>query len=183
MEFKVIPNEQTPAVPDAGILLEHEINIHRKELNAFLEFASTRGNAVGLAANQCAIDDKRFMLRVFALGGKERNWRLVINPVITKYIGLADIKVEGCLTWKDKLLLLPEGVPLKSVITTWMAHFIMAKSIRDLMPRFGNTKSTILTALKKTCNHSIKNHHQYLWKEMNHVPVGVEKNIRNVVYF
>ena len=31
MEFQVIPNEQTPRVPDVDILLAHSINVHRKE--------------------------------------------------------------------------------------------------------------------------------------------------------
>ncbi len=105
MEFKVIPNEQTPVLQ----LIQDEfikdyIETHRESLEAFLEYASTKGNAVGLACNQVALDGDRFEVRAFALGGRERNWRLVIDPVITKYIGLFDIKVEGCLTWKGQVI-------------------------------------------------------------------------------
>ena len=104
MEFKVIPNEQTPKVPDADILLAHSINVHRKELDAFLEFAKTKENAVGLAANQCALDGERFMMRVFALRNmKTREWSLIIDPRI-RCFGIKEIKAEGCLTWKGRTI-------------------------------------------------------------------------------
>ena len=103
MEFTVIPNEQTPELR----LIQDEfigdyIEAHREKLEAFLEFASTRTDAVGLAANQVALDGDRFAVRAFALGGRERYWRLIIDPVITKYIGIKETKVEGCLTWKHR---------------------------------------------------------------------------------
>ena len=105
MEFTVIPDEQTPEViqpipPQALVYIEQ----YREELEAFLDFARSRGTAVGLAANQCALDGERFFHKVFALGGKERNWRLIINPVITKTLGLQQCKVEGCLTWKGRVI-------------------------------------------------------------------------------
>ena len=106
MEFKVIPDEQTPAVPkiafsDSKLFIEE----HRKELEAFLEFARSRGNAVGLAANQCALDGERFDLRVFAIRNTvSREWSLVIDPHIDKYLGLQQWKAEGCLTWKGKTI-------------------------------------------------------------------------------
>jgi len=114
MEFKVIPNEQTPAVPkvafsDGKLFVEH----HKEELEAFLEFAKSRQNAVGLAANQCAIfagdnedeDGKRFDMRVFAIRNTvTRDWSLVIDPHIDKYLGLKQIKAEGCLTWKGRVI-------------------------------------------------------------------------------
>ena len=106
MIFEVIPNEQTPAVPkiafsDGKLFVEH----HRKELEAFLEFAKTRLNAVGLAANQCSVDGERFMTRVFALRDLvTREWRLIIDPYITEYIGIEEIKCEGCLTWKGQVI-------------------------------------------------------------------------------
>jgi len=104
MEFTVIPEEQTPKVPDAGILWDHNVNMNREKLDAFLEFARSRGDAVGLAANQCAIDGERFMLPVFAFGGRERNWRLILNPVITRHFGIKEMKAEGCLTWKGLII-------------------------------------------------------------------------------
>ena len=105
MEFEVIPNEQTPVLS----LIQDEfikdyIETHRESLEAFLEYASTKDNAVGLACNQVALDGERFAIRAFALGGKQRNWRLVIDPVITEYIGIQEIKAEGCLTWKGQVI-------------------------------------------------------------------------------
>ena len=105
MEFKVIPNEQTPALP----LIQDEfikdyIETHRENLEHFLDFARTRGNAVGLACNQVALDDNRFSVRAFALGGRARNWRLVVDPVIIKNLGLKQCKAEGCLTWKGQVI-------------------------------------------------------------------------------
>ena len=65
-------------------------------------------DAVGLAANQCNLDGERFMLRVFAfkdtLFQPQPFWRLIINPIITEYIGMKEIRAEGCLTWKGKLI-------------------------------------------------------------------------------
>ena len=106
-EFLVIPDQQTPRVPDVeNIELFFIQNI--KQLQAFKDYVYTRFDAVGLAANQCSLDGERFMLRVFALreintnGNPQANWRLIIDPHITEYIGIKEIKVEGCLTWKGK---------------------------------------------------------------------------------
>jgi len=105
MEFKVIPNEQTPVVSlIQDEFIKEYIETHRESLEAFLEYASTHKNAVGLACNQVALDGNRFEVRAFALGGRERNWKLVIDPVITKYIGIQEIKTEGCLTWKGQVI-------------------------------------------------------------------------------
>lgn len=105
MEFTVIPDEQTPKVPeiafsDGKVYVDH----HAEELLAFLDYARSRGTAVGLAANQCALDSERFMMRVFAFGGKKREWRLIIDPHITKTLGLKQVRVEGCLTWKNRVI-------------------------------------------------------------------------------
>jgi len=107
MKFEIIPDQQTPAVPvvafsDSNLFIEH----HREELDAFLEFAKTQSTAVGLASNQCSIDGERFMLRAFALRNlSTKNWSLVIDPHITKYVGMVETKAEGCLTWKDKKIM------------------------------------------------------------------------------
>lgn len=104
--FEIIPNEQTPAVPktifsDVKVFIEH----YRKELDAFLEFAQTQENAVGLAANQCSLNGERFLLPVFALRNVKTNeWRLIIAPHIDNYMGLQLWKAEGCLTWKNKVV-------------------------------------------------------------------------------
>jgi peptide deformylase len=104
MKFEVIPNEQTPRVDeieDFELFMIQNI----EKFVAFKEYAGTRNDAVGLAANQCSIDGERFMARVFALRNlNTREWRLIFDPYITEYIGIKEIKREGCLTWKDKVI-------------------------------------------------------------------------------
>jgi len=106
MIFEVIPNEQTPRVPEIeDIELFFIQNI--KTLQAFKDYAYERYDAAGLAANQCSVDGERLMLRVFALRllnavTHEPLWRLIIDPQIIEYIGIKEIKCEGCLTWKGK---------------------------------------------------------------------------------
>jgi peptide deformylase len=106
MEFKVIPNEQTPKTCHFTFeIIKDYIEEHRDEFQAFLEYAKTRNDAVGLAANQLALDGKRFMRRAFVLRDMvTREWRLVIDPQITKYSGIKEIKGEGCLTWKGRTI-------------------------------------------------------------------------------
>jgi peptide deformylase len=108
-EIIVIPDQQTPRVPDIeNIELFFIQNI--KQLQEFKDYAYTRFDAVGLAANQVSFDNERFMLRVFALreinnnGNPQANWRLIIDPHIIEYIGMKEIKAEGCLTWKGKVI-------------------------------------------------------------------------------
>jgi peptide deformylase len=102
--FEIIPNEQTPKVPEI-VDIDAFIEEHHQVLEDFLAFASTRPNAAGLAANQVSLNGERFMLRVFAhrdmLNGV---WRLVIDPVITDYLGMKETKIEGCLTWKNRMV-------------------------------------------------------------------------------
>jgi len=117
MEFKVIPDEQTPAVPkiafsDGKLYINH----HIVELLEFLNFAKSQPNAVGLAANQCSFEvvpdkypyepiSERFTLPVFAIRNMAtKNWSLVIDPHITEYSGIKEIKAEGCLTWKNMVI-------------------------------------------------------------------------------
>jgi len=107
MKFEIIPDQQTPAVStvafsDSKLFIEH----HREELEGFLEFVETQPTAVGLAANQCSLDEERFMMRVFALRNLfTHKWSLVIDPHITKYIGIKEEKAEGCLTWKGQKII------------------------------------------------------------------------------
>lgn len=104
MKFQIIPNEQTPRVDDIENI-EIFIIQNIKKLIAFKEYAETHNNAVGLAANQCSIDGNRFMARVFALRDlKTREWKLILDPYITEYIGIKEMKGEGCLTWKDQVI-------------------------------------------------------------------------------
>ena len=101
MEIKVIPNEQTPRIDEVDGDVRNYILKHRNKLQAFLEYVKTREDAAGLAANQCSIDDKRFMVRAFALRSRVINsCELIIDPQIIEHIGIKDIKAEGCLTWK-----------------------------------------------------------------------------------
>jgi peptide deformylase len=105
-EIIVIPNQQTPRVLEIeDIELFFIQNI--KRLQEFKDYAYTRFDAVGLAANQVSFDGERFILRVFALkdiNSNESKWRLIIDPHIIEYIGIKEIKTEGCLTWKGKLI-------------------------------------------------------------------------------
>ncbi len=107
MKFTVIPNEQTPrlALIQDEFIMDY-IKINRDGLLAFLEYAKSRDDAAGLAANQVAVDDNRFGVRAFALRSRtvHNEWRLVIDPVITKYIGIEEEKGEGCLTWKNMVI-------------------------------------------------------------------------------
>lgn len=92
MEFQVIPNEQTPIVSeieDFELFMIQNI----KKLIAFKQYVETRNDAVGLAANQCSIDDERFMARVFALRDLEtRQWRLIIDPTSQNILELKKLK-------------------------------------------------------------------------------------------
>jgi len=107
MNFEIIPDQQTPAVPivafsNSKLFIEQ----HREELEGFLEFAKTQSTAVGLAANQCSLNGKRFMTRVFALRNLfTDDWSLVIDPYVYNYIGIKEKKAEGCLTWKGQKII------------------------------------------------------------------------------
>lgn len=108
MNFEIIPNEQTPKIlHDLSLdYVQVYITEHREELDAFLEFAKTQHKAVGLAANQCSLDGKRFMVRAFALRNLfTHDWSLVIDPVITENVGICEERAEGCLTWEGKKIL------------------------------------------------------------------------------
>lgn len=117
--FSIIPDQQTPITPEITDIKQY-IGDNLDVLKDFLWFASTCSNAVGLAGNQTAYSDgdstpakiaygkseNRFMHRVFALRNlKDKSWRLIINPVITEYYGIKELKDEGCLTWKGKRII------------------------------------------------------------------------------
>lgn len=94
--FEIIPNEQTPKVE------KHDIP-EKEVLNAFLEFAKSQPTAVGLAANQCSLNGKRFEHRIFAMKNIEtREWELIVDPILQGYRGIKKKKLEGCLTWKGR---------------------------------------------------------------------------------
>ncbi len=105
MEIEVIPDQQTPIIPE--MVDEKEFISSNKELlDEFLWFAKTRYNACGLASNQVSVDGQRLMHRFFALMDlKTKEWRLIINPTIDEYIGIKELKSEGCLTWVGKKII------------------------------------------------------------------------------
>ncbi len=98
-KFAIIPDEQTPYIPP----MEYPIQFAKDNyelLIDFLKFADTFRTAVGLAGNQVSLNGERFMERVFALRDMRTGiFTIVINPVINEYIGIKEIKIEGCLTW------------------------------------------------------------------------------------
>jgi len=103
MNFKIIPNEQTPCIHN--LVLPEELIANKETYNSFLEFASKHNNAVGLAANQCSLDNNRFMHNLFALRDMKNNgWRLIVNPNVLNNIGMVELHLEGCLTWNGKLI-------------------------------------------------------------------------------
>jgi peptide deformylase len=102
MKFEVIPNEQTPRVPEVDDLNTY-VKANINTLREFLEYCESRTDAAGLACNQVSADDQRLMLRAFAHKDPEDLvWKLVIDPVIEEYIGMKELKCEGCLTWRYK---------------------------------------------------------------------------------
>lgn len=131
MKIKVIPNEQTPKIDDVNGNINIYIDNNHDELLAFLEYVKTREDAVGLAANQCSIDDKRFMVRAFALRSQiDRTCSLVINPKVIEYIGIKDIKAEGCLTWKGMNIIAERSraVKVRYYDMDGQLHILIAKS-------------------------------------------------------
>jgi peptide deformylase len=119
MKFEVIPNEQTPKVPEIedvkSFILEN-----LEKLLAFKDYAySLSGSAVGLAANQTSLDGERFMFKVFAIKNEVflTGWSLVINPQIVEYLGVVDTKLEGCLTWKNRGILAERNRAIKVTYT------------------------------------------------------------------
>lgn len=96
---------QTPPVVGDIDNVDDYLAANHVILSHFLHFAKQQFNAVGLAANQVALDGERFMHRVFALRNlQDDTWRLILDPIIVDYIGLIEPKLEGCLTWKGKVI-------------------------------------------------------------------------------
>lgn len=102
MEFKVILDEQTPNTPTIESVSKF-IEENKDKIEAFKEYAISRTDGIGLAANQCSLDGERFNLRMVAVKdseGSDRECRIAIDPKITKYYGIKLTRYEGCLTWK-----------------------------------------------------------------------------------
>lgn len=101
MKFKIIPNQQTPAVKetDSAYLYLHQ----GKLLEKFLSFAMRQHNCVGLAANQVSCDSER-VTDSFCVVKEGHIWEVAIAPRITQQLGTPEEKIEGCLTWLGKKL-------------------------------------------------------------------------------
>lgn len=103
MKFEVILDVQTPNTPeieDVSIFIKE----NREKIEAFKEYAISRRDGIGLAANQCTLDGERFNLRMVAIKNSEnpeRDCIIAIDPKITKLYGIKLLKFEGCLTWKS----------------------------------------------------------------------------------
>jgi peptide deformylase len=106
--FEIILNEQTPKVQEIADIKLY-LKMHRPYLLEFLEDCRGRLNAAGMACNQLNLNGDRFMVRAFAhrnLGTDSNGpiWKLIIDPKIIEYVGMKEIKCEGCLTWKGKIV-------------------------------------------------------------------------------
>lgn len=100
-KIKIIIGEQTPLLPE--MKNPKTFGKENEQLIAdLIKFAKTT-SGIGLAANQCAINDERIMDRFFLhLNRKTQEWFVIIDPKITKYIGITDNRIEGCLTWPNQ---------------------------------------------------------------------------------
>ena len=58
MNFEVIPDQQTPRVPEINDSTDF-LEKNRDVLIEFLDYAKSRHDAIGLAANQVSIDGER----------------------------------------------------------------------------------------------------------------------------
>jgi len=100
MKFDVIIDKQTPNTPDikdVNIFIEE----NKEKIEAFKEYAISRTDGIGLAANQCSLDGDRFNLRMVVVKTSGTDDIVIaIDPKITKYYGIKLLKFEGCLTWK-----------------------------------------------------------------------------------
>jgi peptide deformylase len=95
MKFKIIPNQQTPA-----IIQNNFLSILACE--KFLSFAMRQKNhCVGLAANQVSLDGQRFNVNMFAIKYNHQ-WDIILSPRILEFYGKPEIKIEKCLTWLGK---------------------------------------------------------------------------------
>lgn len=102
--FEVIPDEQTPITPKISDVNKF-IKEHEEEISEFYNYAITRANCAGLAANQCSLNGERFNLRMAAIKiFDNQEFIIAIDPKITKYYGMVRKKAEGCLTWKNKTI-------------------------------------------------------------------------------
>lgn len=129
--FKVLENKQTPKLQEMS--LQDSLDFLSKEkdkLKAFLNFTIGLKKAAGLASNQCGFD-KRFCAVQLKSG-----WEMLINPIITEYIGESSNEQEGCLSWPNNYILAERhetievnyininGEEIKSTLSGWEAQVV-----------------------------------------------------------
>jgi len=105
-EFKVIPDEQTPETPQIENISRF-ISDNLDIIERFKSYAEEREDCIGLAANQCKLGEERFQLRICAIKNSEdpeRKCIIAIDPKVVKEYGIKRVKFEGCLTWKNKII-------------------------------------------------------------------------------
>jgi|FLOH01.1.fsa_nt_gi peptide deformylase len=105
MTFTVIPDIQTPSTPKIDNI-DSFLKENIESIKEFKKYAESRYDGIGLAANQCALNDERYNLRLICV--KDVNTRIstiAVDPVITKQLGRKRYKLEGCLTWIGKTIL------------------------------------------------------------------------------
>lgn len=101
MEFDVIQHEQTPVTPEIKDVQKF-IEENKEKIEAFREYAISREDGIGLAANQCSLDGERFNLRMIAVkDAKTGECTIAIDPK-ARLFGIERMRIEGCLTWKEK---------------------------------------------------------------------------------
>ncbi len=102
MNFKIIPNQQTPRTPEISDVKEF-IKDNEETIPVFHKYAESLDSAIGLAANQCELDGERYNLRMIAVKNAATGKAIIaIDPKIIAYKGVKKIKKEGCLTWEGK---------------------------------------------------------------------------------
>lgn len=104
MKFEVIPDIQTPLTPEIESVSKF-IETNKEIIEAFKEYAISRSDGIGLAANQCSVNGERLNLRMVAVktAGTDE-CRIAIDPKIVRLHGIKLQRIEGCLTWKGKAI-------------------------------------------------------------------------------
>lgn len=128
MSWTVIPNEQTPITPEITDISKF-CEDNREMITSFAAYAEQRTDGIGLAANQCAYEGKRFNLRLICV--KDINTLqsiIAIDPKVVETYGFPRYRVEGCLTWKGQTILAKRhaGVKIEYYTPEGEKHEIIA---------------------------------------------------------
>jgi len=98
--YTILTNRQTPCLD--RMTSEQTVSFikdNRDKLESFLNFTVGLNNAAGLASNQCGLKER--YCAVMTRSG----FKLLINPIITKYTGASKVDEEGCLSWPNKVII------------------------------------------------------------------------------